>query len=57
MVRKSAIAKNIPTDSAFSRRLQAVIAVDPVDSMRVAAQRNLAIAAQENDWFDISRVL
>ena len=36
----------------FSRRPQAVIAVDPVDSMREAAQRNLAIAAEENDWFD-----
>ncbi|MEO1179890.1 MAG: arsenosugar biosynthesis arsenite methyltransferase ArsM, partial [Cyanobacteria bacterium J06636_28] len=40
----------------FSRRPQAVIAVDPVDSMREAAQRNLAIAAQENDWFDPSFV-
>lgn len=36
----------------FSRRLGAVIAVDPVDSMREAAVRNLAIAAQENDWFE-----
>ncbi len=40
----------------FSRRPQAVIAVDPVDAMRDAAQRNLAIAAQENDWFDTSFV-
>lgn len=40
----------------FSRRPQAVIAVDPVDAMREAAQRNLAIAAQENDWFDTSFV-
>lgn len=40
----------------FSRRPQAVIAVDPVDAMRDAAQRNLAIAAQENDWFDPSFV-
>ncbi|MEO0431819.1 MAG: arsenosugar biosynthesis arsenite methyltransferase ArsM [Cyanobacteria bacterium J06656_5] len=40
----------------FSRRPQAVIAVDPVDSMREAAQRNLVIAAQENDWFDPSFV-
>ncbi|MBT9315983.1 arsenosugar biosynthesis arsenite methyltransferase ArsM [Leptothoe spongobia] len=42
--------------SYFSRRPQAIIAVDPVDSMRVAAQRNLAIAAAENDWFDTSFV-
>lgn len=40
----------------FSRRPQAIIAVDPVDSMRDAAQRNLAIAAKENDWFDTSFV-
>ena len=40
----------------FSRRPQAVIAVDPVDAMREAAQRNLGIAAQENDWFDTSFV-
>ncbi|MEM6253000.1 MAG: arsenosugar biosynthesis arsenite methyltransferase ArsM [Cyanobacteria bacterium P01_D01_bin.156] len=40
----------------FSRRPQAVIAVDPVDAMRDAAQRNLAIAAEENDWFDTSFV-
>ena len=40
----------------FSRRPQAVIAVDPVDAMRDAAQRNLAVAAQENDWFDTSFV-
>lgn len=40
----------------FSRRPQAIIAVDPVDSMRAAAQRNLAIAAEENDWFDTSFV-
>ena len=36
----------------FSRRPEAVIAVDPVDSMREAAAKNLAIAAQENDWFE-----
>lgn len=36
----------------FSRHVGAVIAVDPVDSMREAAARNLAIAAQENDWFE-----
>ncbi|MGD1952306.1 MAG: methyltransferase domain-containing protein [Leptolyngbyaceae cyanobacterium] len=40
----------------FSRRPQAVIAVDPVDAMREAAQRNLAIAEQENDWFATSFV-
>ncbi|MEM1253623.1 MAG: arsenosugar biosynthesis arsenite methyltransferase ArsM [Cyanobacteria bacterium P01_H01_bin.21] len=40
----------------FSRRPQAVIAVDPVDAMREAAQRNLAIAEQENTWFDASFV-
>lgn len=40
----------------FSRRPQAVIAVDPVDAMRDAAQRNLIVAAQENDWFDPSFV-
>lgn len=40
----------------FSRQPQGVIAVDPVDAMREAAQRNLAIAAEENDWFDPSFV-
>ena len=40
----------------FSRRENAVIAVDPVDSMRAAAQRNLSIAAEQNDWFDPSFV-
>lgn len=40
----------------FSRRPGAVIAVDPVDSMREAAARNLEIAAQENPWFDNSFV-
>ncbi|NET10273.1 MAG: methyltransferase domain-containing protein [Symploca sp. SIO2B6] len=38
--------------SYFSRRPGAVIAVDPVDSMRAAAAKNLAIAAQDNDWFE-----
>ena len=38
--------------SYFSRRPGAVIAVDPVDSMRDAALRNLKVAAEENDWFD-----
>ncbi len=40
----------------FSRRSGAVIAVDPVDSMRASAERNLAIAAQQNEWFDLSFV-
>lgn len=40
----------------FSRRPEAVIAVDPVDAMREAAARNLNIAAQENAWFDPSFV-
>ncbi len=40
----------------FSRRENAVIAVDPVDSMRAAAQRNLLSAAEQNDWFDPSFV-
>ncbi|MEO0457905.1 MAG: arsenosugar biosynthesis arsenite methyltransferase ArsM [Cyanobacteria bacterium P01_A01_bin.114] len=42
--------------SYFSRQPEAVIAVDPVETMRAAAQRNLQIAAQENDWFDPSFV-
>ncbi len=36
----------------FSRRVGAVIAVDPVAAMREAAARNLQIAAQENPWFE-----
>jgi ubiquinone/menaquinone biosynthesis C-methylase UbiE len=40
----------------FSRRPGAVIAVDPVESMREAATRNLELAAQENPWFDTSFV-
>ena len=40
----------------FSRRPGAIIAVDPVASMREAAARNLKTAAQENDWFDASFV-
>ncbi|MEL7143108.1 MAG: arsenosugar biosynthesis arsenite methyltransferase ArsM [Cyanobacteria bacterium J06554_3] len=40
----------------FSRRPGAIIAVDPVDSMREAAERNLLIAAEENEWFDPSFV-
>ena len=38
--------------SYFSRRPGAIIAVDPVDSMREAAIRNLKVAAEENDWFE-----
>ncbi|MBD2387496.1 arsenosugar biosynthesis arsenite methyltransferase ArsM [Cylindrospermum sp. FACHB-282] len=40
----------------FSRRAGAVIAIEPVDSMKEAATRNLEIAAQENPWFDTSFV-
>ncbi|QIR36625.1 methyltransferase domain-containing protein [Tolypothrix sp. PCC 7910] len=40
----------------FSRRVGAVIAVEPVAAMREAATRNLEIAAQENPWFDTSFV-
>jgi len=40
----------------FSRRAGAVIAIDPVASMREAAARNLQIAAKENPWFDLSFV-
>lgn len=42
--------------SYFSRRPKAVIAVDPVQSMRTAAERNLLAAAEQNDWFDTSFV-
>ena len=42
--------------SYFSRRAKAVIAVDPVESMRTAAERNLLAAAEQNDWFDASFV-
>ncbi|MEM9136980.1 MAG: arsenosugar biosynthesis arsenite methyltransferase ArsM, partial [Cyanobacteria bacterium P01_F01_bin.42] len=42
--------------SYFSRRPGAIIAVDPVDAMRDAAQRNLAIASEENTWFSPSFV-
>jgi ubiquinone/menaquinone biosynthesis C-methylase UbiE len=35
----------------FSRRVGAIVAVDPVAEMRQAAQRNLELAQQENDWF------
>jgi len=40
----------------FSRHPSGVIAVDPVAAMREAATRNLALAAQDNDWFDTSFV-
>ncbi|AFY30932.1 arsenosugar biosynthesis arsenite methyltransferase ArsM [Calothrix sp. PCC 7507] len=40
----------------FSRRAGAVIAIEPVAAMREAATRNLALAAQENPWFDTSFV-
>ncbi len=42
--------------SYFSRRPGGVIAIEPVEAMRAAAQRNLEIAAVENPWFDISFV-
>ena len=42
--------------SYFSRRPGAIVAVDPVASMREAAVRNLKIAAKDNDWFDPSFV-
>jgi len=40
----------------FSRRAGAVIAVDPVASMREAAKENLEVAAKDNPWFDTSFV-
>jgi ubiquinone/menaquinone biosynthesis C-methylase UbiE len=40
----------------FGRKAGTVIAVDPVPEMRLAAQQNLALAAQQNDWFDPSFV-
>jgi ubiquinone/menaquinone biosynthesis C-methylase UbiE len=40
----------------FARRSGAVIAVDPVDSMREAAKQNLILAAEQNEWFDPSFV-
>lgn len=36
----------------FSRHPGGVITIDPVDAMRAAAQRNLELAALENDWFE-----
>jgi ubiquinone/menaquinone biosynthesis C-methylase UbiE len=40
----------------FSRRPGAIVAVDPVESMRAAAERNLILAAEQNEWFDPSFV-
>ena len=40
----------------FSRRPGGVIAIDPVAAMREAAARNLAIAAEDNPWFDTNFV-
>jgi ubiquinone/menaquinone biosynthesis C-methylase UbiE len=40
----------------FSRRPGGVVAIDPVARMRSAAARNLAAAAQDNDWFEPSFV-
>jgi ubiquinone/menaquinone biosynthesis C-methylase UbiE len=40
----------------FSRRPGSVMAIDPVGTMREAAARNLAAAAQDNDWFEPSFV-
>lgn len=36
----------------FSRQPGAVVAVDPVAAMRLAATDNLKLAAQVNDWFE-----
>ncbi|MBW4468547.1 MAG: arsenosugar biosynthesis arsenite methyltransferase ArsM [Pegethrix bostrychoides GSE-TBD4-15B] len=40
----------------FCRQPGAVIAVDPVAEMRMAAARNLETAAAENDWFDLDSI-
>jgi hypothetical protein len=40
----------------FSRRVAGVIAIDPVVEMRLAATRNLKLAAESNPWFDPSFV-
>jgi SAM-dependent methyltransferase len=40
----------------FGRKPGTVIAVDPVPEMRLAAQQNLVLAAEQNDWFDPSFV-
>ncbi len=38
----------------FCRRPGGVIAIDPVAEMREAAAKNIALAAETNDWFDPS---
>lgn len=40
----------------FCRQPGAVIAVEPVEAMRQAAQRNLQLAAEQNDWFSVDFV-
>jgi SAM-dependent methyltransferase len=40
----------------FSRRPGAIIAIEPVKAMEIAARQNLEMAAQENPWFDPSFV-
>ena len=35
----------------FSRRMHAVIGIDPVDEMLDACKSNLALAEQQNGWF------
>ena len=40
--------------SYFSRQAGAVIGLDPVDEMREVCQQNLAVAEQQNGWFDKS---
>lgn len=40
----------------FTRRPGGVVAIDPVAEMREAAKKNLEIAAEQNDWFDMSFV-
>ncbi|MDY7110385.1 MAG: arsenosugar biosynthesis arsenite methyltransferase ArsM [Planctomycetota bacterium] len=40
----------------FTRTPGGVIGIEPVAEMRAAARRNLALAAEENDWFDASFV-
>lgn len=42
--------------SYFSRQAGAVIGLDPVDEMREVCQQNLAVAEQQNDWFNKSFV-
>lgn len=40
----------------FTRVPDGVVAIEPVREMREAAQRNLALAAEQNSWFDPSFV-